>query len=493
MQDVSPGCEAFLFSATEFVKAKRGSDMSLQNTDYGPERIGRMLAPCRRLFFVGVGGVSMSALAELSLHAGYSVGGSDRGESDLIRHLETLGIELFHEHKAENLSGYDALIYTVAISADNPEYVEAKRRGIPAISRADYMGYLMSSFERRIGISGMHGKSTTTAMAAEIFLAAGDATILCGAPLPKHGGNPCVIGKERENFLFEACEYMDSFLEFSPTLAVVLNLGLDHVDYFHSMEEVRRSFLRFALKAKGQGVLYNADDSECVLALADYPYERHTFGLTERAEFTARNEQSEKGCYSFDFYRGDDFLCRISLQVPGHHNVYNALAAGAAAILSGLSPEIVANALASFVGAGRRMEKKGRLASGAVVYDDYGHHPDEIRATLTGAKEMGYRRLLCAYQPHTYSRTAGLFEEFCGAFDKADRVYFAPIYAAREQNTFGISSDDIAARIGEKASSYPDFRALAEAIEHEAKEGDLVLIMGAGDIYQLFGLLKLFP
>ena len=467
--------------------------MSLENTNYGPERIRKMLSSCRRLFFVGVGGVSMSALAELSLHAGYAVGGSDRGESGALARLESLGVELFREHRAENINGYDALIYTVAISKENPEYRAALSLGIPCISRADYMGYLMSSFRRRIGISGMHGKSTATAMGADIFLAAGDATVLCGAPLPKHGGDPCVIGKERETFLFEACEYMDSFLEFYPTLAVILNIGLDHVDYFHSMDEVRRSFLKFALRASESGVLYNADDEETKRALADYPYARHTFGLSSDAEFTARRLASEKGCYSFDFCRNGKTLCRVTLQVPGKHNVYNALAAGSAAILSGVLPETVAKALAAFCGAGRRMEKKGRLSSGALVYDDYGHHPDEIRATLAGAKEMGYRRLLCAYQPHTYSRTAGLFEEFCTAFDCADRVFFAPIYAAREQNTFGISSDDIAERIGEKASSYPDFSSLAKAIEREAKEDDLVLIMGAGDIYQVFDLLKLFP
>ena len=467
--------------------------MSLENTNYGPERIRGMLSSCRRLFFVGVGGVSMSALAELSLNAGYAVGGSDRGEGEALARLASLGVELFREHKAENIRNYDALVYTVAISRENPEYQAALSRGIPCISRADYMGYLMSSFRRRIGISGMHGKSTTTAMGAEIFLAAGDATVLCGAPLPKYGGDPCVIGKERETFLFEACEYMDSFLEFYPTLAVILNIGLDHVDYFHSMDEVRRSFLKFALRASEDGVLYNADDEETRRALSDYPYAKHTFGLSPDAEFSARRLTSEKGCYSFDFCRNGKTLCRVTLQVPGKHNVYNALAAGSAAILSGISPETIANALASFRGAGRRMEKKGRLASGALVYDDYGHHPDEIRATLAGAKEMGQSRLLCAYQPHTYSRTAGLFDEFCSAFDRADRVFFAPIYAAREQNTFGISSDDIARKIGEKASSYPDFSSLAKAIEQEARADDLVVVMGAGDIYQVFDLLKLFP
>ena len=467
--------------------------MSLENTNYGPERVKELLAPCHRLFFVGVGGISMSALAELSMHIGFVVGGSDRGEGETLEHLENLGVELFRQHRAENLLGYDALIYTVAISKDNPEYVEAKRRGIPCISRADYMGYLMSSFAQRIGISGMHGKSTATAMSAEIFLAAGDATVLCGAPLPAHKNKPSVIGKAREHFVFEACEYMDSFLEFYPTLAVILNIGMDHVDYFHSMEAVRSSFLRFALRAKESGVLYNADDEESGIALADYPYKKHTFGLVNEADFTAHNLTSAKGCYSFDFCRNGNVLCHVALQVPGRHNVYNALAAGAAAILSGISPDTIAKALASFRGAGRRMEKKGRLVSGAVVYDDYGHHPDEIHATLAGAKEMGYNRLLCAYQPHTYSRTAGLFDEFTKAFEDADLVYFAPIYAAREQNTFGISSDDLARAIGEKASSYPDFSLLAKAVEAEAKEDDLVLVMGAGDIYKLFDQWKLFP
>ncbi|MBQ7172978.1 MAG: UDP-N-acetylmuramate--L-alanine ligase [Clostridia bacterium] len=464
--------------------------MSVKNTSYGPELIRGMLADCRRLFFIGIGGISMSALAELSMSEGYLVGGSDRSGGPTVEHLKELGIKVFCEHKAENISSFDAVIYTVAISEDNPEYREAIFRGIPCISRADYMGYLMTAFRERIGVSGMHGKSSCTAMCAEIFLSATDATVLCGAPLPAHGNTSCVIGKAREHFLFEACEYMDSFLDFSPTTAVILNIGMDHVDYFHSMEQVRTSFLRFAEKANR--VLYNADDPECQRALAGYPYERHTFGLSPNAEFRAENLSSVKGCYSFDFYRGEDLLCRVSLRVPGRHNVYNALASGGAAILSGLATTEVKTGLEKFLGAGRRMEKKGRLASGAMVYDDYGHHPDEIRATLAGAKEMGYSRVICVYQPHTYSRTAGLFNEFAAAFDNADRVLFAPIYAAREQNTFGVSSASLAERIGKKASAYPGFSTLAKVIEQEAQEEDLVLVMGAGDLYKIFDLLKLF-
>ena len=387
--------------------------MSLKNTHYGARAIGETLAGVRSLFFIGIGGISMSSLAEISLREGYRVGGSDRNENTQTRHLEELGATVFRGHDALHIDGYDAVIYTVAIGESNPEYRAAVARGIPVISRADYLGYLMMRFRTRIGVSGMHGKSTCTAMCAHIFLEASDPTVLCGAELPDLGGSTCRIGAGREHFIFEACEYMDSFLDFYPTVAIILNVDLDHVDYFENIEHVRRSFLQYAQRTGKDGtVVYNADDRESVLAMEPYEGRRVTFGIDKPADYEAKNVEIGHDGSQFDLYCKGLFLYHIALPVAGRHCIYDALAAAAGALLCGVKAETVAHALATFRGAGRRMEYKGKL-NGARVYDDYGHHPVEIRATLSAAASMGYRRVLCAYQPHTYSRTAGLWQEFC--------------------------------------------------------------------------------
>ncbi|MBQ9773795.1 MAG: UDP-N-acetylmuramate--L-alanine ligase [Clostridia bacterium] len=463
--------------------------MALENTHYGWERIGEMLRHCRSIFFIGIGGISMSALAKLSGVAGYRVGGSDRAENAQTRALRRAGIPVFPSHAAENVADYDAVIYTVAIGAENPEFLAAKAMGLPVISRADYLGYLMMAYRHRIGVSGMHGKSTCTAMCAQILLEAADPTVLCGAELQSLNNSTCCIGERREHFLFEACEYMDSFLDFNPTLAIILNIGLDHVDYFQSMEQIRASFLSYAERTgEGGRVLYNADDAESVRTLEQFDGEKFTFGIDREADFCARRMSYRDGMTEFDFCRGEEVICRIRMRTFGKHNIYNALAAASAAMLCGISPVHITSAFARFAGARRRMERKGSL-NGAAVYEDYGHHPDEIRATLAGAQEMGYSRVLCAYQPHTYSRTAGLFEAFSRAFDSADHVYFADIYAAREQNIYGVSSELLANKIGERAEYCGSFSAVADAIRRDAVPGDLVIIMGAGDVYKVCELL----
>ncbi|MBR3895387.1 MAG: UDP-N-acetylmuramate--L-alanine ligase [Clostridia bacterium] len=465
--------------------------MSVENTHHGAAAIAALLSRCRSIFFIGIGGISMSALAELSASNGFAVGGSDKTETELTQRLCARGIKVFYGHEAAHVDDYDAVVYTVAIDAKNPEYLAAKQAGKPLLSRADYLGYLMTGFSSRVGVAGMHGKSTCTAMCTSIFLAAGDPTVLCGAALPALGNSPCRIGEGREHLVFEACEYMDSFLDFNPTLAVVLNIGMDHVDYFHSMEQIHASFLAYAERTgEGGKLLYNADDVESVNAFLPFRGSKISFGLENDADFTAKNAVSAGGVTAFDFCHKEKKLCRISLRAIGKHNLYNALAAASAATLCKISPEIIAKGLSEFRGASRRMEYKGTLPSGATVYDDYGHHPDEIRATLSGARELGFSRVLCAYQPHTYSRTAGLFDEFSAAFADVDRVFFADIYAAREENLWGVTSKALADRIGEKALACGSFSAVAEAIQQEAKKDDLVIVMGAGDIYHVFDLLK---
>lgn len=462
--------------------------MSLNNTHIGAKAIGRMLEGCRSVFFIGIGGISMSSLARMTALDGFAVGGSDRGVNPQTEGLTRDGFTVYRGHDASHIEGYDAVVYTVAIGEDNPEYREAVRRGLPVISRADYLGYLMTKYRERVGVAGMHGKSTCTAMCAQILLAAGDPTVLCGAELPALGGETYRVGAAREHILFEACEYKDSFLDFSPTLAVVLNIGLDHVDYFHSMEQIRESFRKFAERS---GVLlYRADDAESRLAFADCRAETHTFSAEGDAEFTARKIAHGRGTVAFDFARNGKTLGRITVPAVGLHSVCNALAAASAATILGVDFPTIADALRAFRGVHRRLEYKGKLG-GAAVYDDYGHHPDEIRATLAGCREMGYERILCAFQPHTFSRLAGLFDGFAESFTDCDRVYLADVYAARELNTYGLDSSDLAKKIGSRAEYCGSLDALAKALTRDARDGDLIVVMGAGDIDGVFPLLPL--
>ena len=467
--------------------------MALPNTNYGSVQISRMLRDCRAVWMIGIGGVSMCSLAELSLRLGFGVGGSDRTDGERLEHLREMGAEIRIGHGDTIPKQYGAVIYTVAISEENPEYRAAKQNGIPLISRADYLGYLMSLYRERIGIAGMHGKSTCTAMCAAIFEST-DPTVLCGAELPAFGNHPFRIGSSRDRFVFEACEYMDSFLHFLPTLAVILNIGLDHVDYFRDMDQIRASFLRYAnLVGEDGTVLCNADDAESIRALEACVAQKKTFSVRSRnADFYADRIRIENGLLCFDFYEQGEQTAQISIHACGKHNAYNALAAMGAARICGIPVQQAATALQNFQGVKRRMEWKGTL-NRATVYDDYAHHPDEIKATLAGAKELGFNRLLCVYQPHTYSRTAGLFDEFASAFGDADRVLFVDIYAAREANESGVSSEQLAKAVRERGVDAVWSGSIAETaklLPTEIREGDLVLVMGAGDIEQIFSMLS---
>ena len=448
-----------------------------------------MLRGGKKLLFIGVGGVSMASLAELALMDGFQVVGSDRVESPRLARLRESGAEIFLGHDATHAKDVDAAIYTVAIGEENPEYLALLEAGKPLISRADYLGYVMTRYQTRIGIAGMNGKSTTTAMCGHILRGAGDPTVFCGAEAESLGGAACLIGRERQQLVFEACEYKDSFLDFSPTVAVILNVGMDHVDYFESLEQIKGSFRKYAELTPADGVVIaNADDENTMEALKDCQRKLVTYGLAEGAEFRATQIRSIGGCRKFVFERNNEKLCEISLRQCGEYQIYNALAAATAAYICGVEPEIISSQIATFVGVRRRMEYKGML-NGGVVYDDYAHHPSAIEVALKGASEMGYRRVLCVYQPHTYSRTAGLFEEFTTAFELADRIYFADIYAAREINVSGVTSEKLAKSVGDHATYCGDFETVAECLKRDAREGDVILIMGAGDIDKVFELL----
>ena len=467
--------------------------MSVANTHFGARRIGELLKDKKSIFFVGVGGINMSSLAHVSLVGGMKVGGSDRVRSHLTERLEREGVEIFYSHAQKNLDGYDALVYTVAISEDNPEYVRAMREGIPCISRADYMGYLMMVYSRRIGVSGMHGKSTCTSMCASVLIGADtDPTVLSGAELSMMGG-AYRVGESKEHFLFEACEYMDSFLDFNPNIAVVLNIEMDHVDYFKSMEHIRRSYRSFASIAGQDGcVVANADDEEVRAALSGIEPRVVSFGIeSPDADVRAENIECKKGRYSFDIIANGDTVCRAELSVSGYHNIYNALATAAVALECGLGGEQIKNGLKAFTGAARRMEYKGECG-GVPIYDDYAHHPTEIRATLEGAKRMveDGGRLWCVFQSHTYSRTAALLDGFAESLSIADRVLVCDIYAAREENIYGVTPEKLAELI-DGARAVHGFDEPAQILKSELREGDVAIIMGAGDVWKIFGRLDL--
>ena len=457
--------------------------MAVNNTHFGAEDIARKLAGKKSVYFLGIGGITMSSLAHVTSLHGFRVGGSDRTLSPLTERLANEGIEIFEGHKAEQIDGYDALVYTVAVSNDTPELVRARERSIPIISRSDYLGYLMRGYTRRIGLSGMHGKSTATSMTTEIFLAAdADPTVISGAELSSIKGAYRIGGKE--NFIFESCEYMDSFLDFYPTVAVVLNIEMDHVDYFHDIDQIKRSFRAYIDKTRGCGcAVLNADDENVMDMANGFGGSILTFGIHKEADIMARDIVYSKDGVTFDICHGS-MKKHIKMSVTGEHIVYNALAAAACAILSGIPSRYIASGLGNFKGASRRMEFKGTL-NGADVYDDYAHHPTEISATLNAVKTRGYDRIICVYQPHTYTRTKGLYDDFVKSLRLADLTIMTDIYAARETDTLGVSGEGLAKDIGQGALYFDSFDKVADHLKAIAKDGDIILTMGAGNITNL--------
>lgn len=454
--------------------------------------IEETMARVKRLFFVGIGGISMSSLAFCCRARGYHVGGSDRAYSAMTERLENAGIEVIHVHDGENIEGYDAVVYTGAVNMDNPEMAAASSAGLPIIYRADLLAYIMRLYRHRIGIAGMHGKSTCTSMLAHMFMASGrKPTVLSGAETAEMGG-AYTVG-EKNYFIFEACEYKDSFLHFYPSVSVLLNLDLDHTDYFtEGIPQIQRSFGAYAglpfadATADLPFTVVNADDALLMEAVGELPA-LVTYGIEKSADYTARNVVLKEGRPSFDIYKGGRFLTHTTLSVFGYHTVYSALASAAVADMLGFSAEEIGETLSTFVGLLRRFEFKGRV-NGAGVYIDYAHHPKEIMATLHAARAMTKGRLICFFEPHTYSRTASLFEEFAASFDDADLVYFLDIYAARENNISGVSSEALAraTKNGRYVSSYDE---AVRLIAGNAKETDTVMILGAGTVDRIASML----
>ena len=439
--------------------------------------------------FIGIGGISMSGLAEILLEEGFHISGSDAKESALTDALEKKGARIYYGQRASNISGStDVVVYTAAIHPDNPEFARAKELGIPMLTRAELLGQIMRNYDTPIAVAGTHGKTTTTSMLSHILLKGDcDPTISVGGILPAIGGNIRV--GQSETFLTEACEYTNSFLSFFPKISIILNMDADHLDFFKDIDDIRRSFRRFAELLPADGTLIiNADTPEYQSITEGLSCQVITYGLENNADYTASDiTYDEFGHASFNVrYKASD-LGRCSLKVPGSHNVSNALSAVAAGRLLNLPWEVIAEGLLSFTGTDRRFQYKGTVG-GVTIIDDYAHHPTEIEATLKAAANYPHRKVWCVFQPHTYTRTKALLPEFAQALTLADHVVLADIYAARETDTLGISSEDLADRIrelGTPCEYFPTFDEIENFLLENCTQGDLLITMGAGDVVNI--------
>ncbi len=428
----------------------------------------------------------MRALANYLISRGVKVQGSDRESSKYTDDLRAKGARIFIGHSPESVVGAALVIRTAAIKDDNPEIVSARAHGIPVIERSEAWGFLMSRYPDCVCIAGTHGKTTTTAMTASVFTEAGkDPTVMVGGDMPEFGGT-LRLGAD-ETFVAEACEYQNSFLKFTPTVAVILNVDRDHMDFFKNTDDIINSFRKFASLVPEDGfVIANGDDMNVRVSTSDIGRETIYFGLDEKCDVRPENVKSHDGFYSFTVLFKGERYADVRLSVPGMHNMLNALAVAAVAHISGISGETFAAGINKYRGINRRMEFK-KYYNGACVFDDYAHHPSEIEATLKAARGMNPKRIICVFQPHTYTRTAFFLEEFAKALSLADVCLMTEIYAAREQNPDNITSKLITDRIP-GALYTPTFEQAAEYIKNNAGPGDFVFTMGAGDIYKLSDL-----
>jgi len=438
----------------------------------------------RRGHLIGVGGVSMSPLAEVLVGMGLQISGSDISESANVVHLRACGINVVMGHHAETITpDIEFIIRTAAVHDDNPEIAEAHRLGIPVFERTEAWGAIMQDYPNALCIAGTHGKTTTTSMSTHILMAAEkDPTVMIGGTLPLlHAGHRVGAG---DTIIMESCEYCNSFLNFYPTVAVILDIEADHLDFFHDLADIQNSFREFASHVPENGtIIANMDDRNTMDALAPLHRPLMTFGMTSAADVWPQNIRQRGTQSEFDIVYHGSVFTHVTIHVPGIHNIKNALAASAAAISLGCSPLAVSYGLAAFNGAGRRFEFKGKY-HGADVYDDYAHHPGELKALLDTVADLGYQRSIVVFQPHTYSRTKALFNDFVEQLRRPDRTILAEIYAARETNTIGISSKDIADLIP-NAVYLDSFDEILKTLRWIAAPGDIILTVGAGDIYKV--------
>ena len=444
----------------------------------------------KHIHFIGIGGISMSGLAELMLQNGFKVSGSDSGQSSITDNLSALGAKICYPQAAENISDeIDMVVYTAAIHENNPELMEVRRRSIPAYTRADFLGAVMMNYKDSIAIAGTHGKTTTTGMISEIMLGTDkDPTISIGGILPSiHGNFRC---GSNDIFITEACEYTNSFLSLIPKTGIILNIEADHLDFFKDLEDIRRSFRKFAALIPADGnLIINHEIPSFEEITEGLKCNIFTYGLKAGADYYPDNIKYDENAHGeYDLCgRDGSVITHIKLNVPGLHNIANSIAAFIAAKQVGVGTEDIVSALTRFGGTERRFEAKGSF-NGIKVIDDYAHHPTEIRATLTTAKNTPHNTLWCVFQPHTYSRTKALLKDLAQALSLADKVVLADIYAARETDNLGVSSELLAKEIeklGTEAHYFPDFEKIEKFLKENCMHGDLLITMGAGEVYKI--------
>lgn len=437
--------------------------------------------------FIGIGGISMSGLAEILLEEGFTISGSDAKQSALTDSLAQKSATIYIGQKASNLSIRPALVvYTAAIREDNEEFKAAVDAGIPMLSRAELLGQIMDNYEKSIAVAGTHGKTTTTSMISQILLVAkADPTISVGGILEAIGGNIRVGGSEV--FITEACEYTNSFLHFHPKYSIITSVEAEHLDFFKDIDDIRRSFHEFAGNTAHDGVLIiNGQIAALDQITNNLSCSVTTYGLCENDDFYAKNiTYNDHACGTYTLMHKTEDLGTVSLSVPGRHNVSNSLAAIALCLNLGLPLDVIKKGLLQFGGTKRRFEYKG-TKNGITVIDDYAHHPTEVAATLTAARNYPHGRIICVFQPHTYSRTKAFLSDFARVLSMADIVVLADIYAAREKNTIGISSKDLLAELqknGQESYYFPSFDEIEKFLSEKCINNDLLITMGAGDVY----------
>lgn len=447
----------------------------------------------KKIHMVGIGGVSMSGIAEILHNWGFKVSGSNISTNENTSRLIDAGIDVIIGHDAKNVIGSDIVVYTAAISQDNPELVHSRELGIPTVERADFLGELTRCFENTVTIAGTHGKTTTTSMVSLCFLEASkDPTIQVGATLPQIAGN-YLVGNS-ENFIIESCEYVESFLKFSPKSEIILNIDNDHLDYFKNFDNIKNAFIKYVKLLPDDGILVvNGDDSNCLDLLQYTNAKCLSYGISNKnTDFFATNISfDENGCAEFDVYNKNHLFGRFKLSVPGMHNILNSLGCIALCSEYGISAKHIKTALLKFKGACRRFEFKG-LCNNANVYDDYGHHPTEILATAKALMAKKYNKSWVVFQPHTYSRTKHLLDDFAKVLLNFDNIIVIDIYAAREINTYGITSKDLVDKIhefGKEALYIPNFDECVSYLKSNVQPDDIILTLGAGTVSQISDML----
>ena len=435
----------------------------------------------KKIHFIGIGGSGMCPMAEILNKHGFEITGSDVYESDTFERIKSLGIPVVLGHKKENVKNKDLIVYTAAIKQNNPELLAAKEYNIPAIERSVMLGIITKRYNRSIAVSGTHGKTSTTAMITQILTTGNiDSTAIIGGKLPFIGRNSRVGSSDV--IVCEACEYVDTFLQLHPYLSVITNIDADHLDYFGSLENIKKSFNKFCKQTSGL-IVYNGDDKNSTDVVKNININKLTFGLNENNNYYAKNITIKSGAkISFTLMKNGKIFTDINLSVPGKHNIYNALAAAAVSDYIGVDKDIIKKALHEFSGVHRRFEVLGSPKN-IVVADDFAHHPTEITAILSSAMSMEFNTVWAIFQPHTYSRTAILLDDFAKALSIADKVIISEILAVREENTYNIFSTDLGKKV-KNSICIDSFEDITKYIKENAKPGDLVLTMGGGNVYK---------